>query len=356
MNSSPISNVNDTSQPKSKKYYNYTKFNKGFLFTLLIFIVIVVSFNLVVDPYGIYKTPNFLGINHVKVQKNSNDRLYKAIDIIKIKPLTIFLGTSRTKQGLDTIHPSLSNNQPAYNLALDSANAYEALRYLQHTIKNQPNLKQVIFGVDFFMFNKLLDNQTGFNEKRLEKKYLIPGDILNSLFSLDSFDVSKKTILASLKDADKSKYDYAKNGFAPYLEDDTGKHKDFFKYSLGLYLNRYHHYQLSDKYIADFKKIVNICREKNIKLIVFISPSHATQWETIKAAGKWSMFENWKKQLVQITPVWDFSGYNIINNEPIQDVMENYVDNAHYTPPIGNLILNRILGYEEDKVPADFGV
>jgi hypothetical protein len=36
--------------------------------------------------------------------------------------------------------------------------------------------------------------------------------------------------------------------------------------------------------------------------------------------------------------------------------MENYADSSHYTAPVGNLILNRILGYQENKLPADFGV
>jgi hypothetical protein len=36
--------------------------------------------------------------------------------------------------------------------------------------------------------------------------------------------------------------------------------------------------------------------------------------------------------------------------------MENYVDNFHYTKLVGHLILNRILGYKDNEVPADCGV
>ncbi|NET72339.1 MAG: hypothetical protein F6K62_15805, partial [Sphaerospermopsis sp. SIO1G2] len=67
-------------------------------------------------------------------------------------------------------------------------------------------------------------------------------------------------------------------------------------------------------------------------------------------------FENWKKKLVELTPVWDFSGYNSITTEKLQDVMENYADSSHYTKPVGDLVLNRILGYQADQVPTDFGV
>lgn len=356
MSSSPFSDLTKVPEPELKKYDSYSNFNKWFLLTLITFMLLVVIFNITVDPYGIYKTPNFLGINHVKTQKNSNDRLYKAIDIIRTQPLTIFLGSSRTKQGLDPTHPALANTQPAYNLAIDSANIYEVMRYLQHTIKNQPQLKQVIFGVDFFMFNKLLTNRPGFDEYRLEKKNFILTDIMNSLFSLDTFEVSKETMLTSWQDPDKNKYYYAENGFAPYTEYKNGQTKWNFQYSLGLYLNRYHYYQFSEQYLRDFQEIVNLCQKNKIKLIVFISPAHATQWEAIQASGKWKVFENWKKELVQLTSIWDFSGYNTVTIEPIKDVMVNYADNSHYVKPVGDLIINRILSYQDNKVPSDFGV
>jgi hypothetical protein len=355
MSSSPSSEIKNISENKPSKSGSFANFNKWFLLTISISIFMVVSVNFVIDPYGIYRTPYFLGINHEKPKKQFNDRLYKAIDIIRIKPLTVLLGSSRTKQGLDPNHPALSNAQPAYNLALDGANPYEILRYLQHTLKNQPNLKEVILGIDFFMFNDFITNQAGFDENRLEKTYLIPADIMNSLFSVDTLEVSKETILASLNDPTKDEL-YGKNGFLPHLKYKDGNTKGRFTNSINVYFNFHHKYKFSDRYFENFQKIVNLCREKNIKLIVFISPAHATQWEAIRATGEWQTFENWKRKVVQVTPVWDFSGYNAITTEPIKDVMENYADNSHYTKPAGDLLLNRIHGYQEHKVPADFGV
>lgn len=355
MNTSPSPNLTEVSETKPSKSDNHHLFNKWLLSTIGLSMLIVAIFNALIDPYGIYKTPNFLGINHEKPKKQFNDRLFKAIDIIRIKPLTVFLGSSRTKQGLDPNHPALSNHQPVYNLAFDGANPYEILRYLQHTIKNQPNLKEVILGIDFFMFNDLISNQAGFNENRLEKTYLIPGDIMNSLLSLDTVEVSQETILASLSKPDQ-KDAYGENGFLPHRKYKDGNTKGRFNNSINVYFNFHHQYKFSDKYFDNFEKIVNLCRKNNIKLIVFISPSHATQWESIRVTGKWQSFENWKKKVVEITPVWDFSGYNTITTEPLQDVMENYADSSHYTKPVGDLILNRILDDPKNELPSDFGV
>jgi hypothetical protein len=353
--SSSSSDLTNVSEQQPTKADNFSQFNKWLLSTVCLSILSIVTINGLVDPYGIYKTPNFFSINHEKPKKQSNDRLTKAIDIIHYKPVTVFLGSSRTKQGLDTEHPALANAQPAYNLALDGANPYEMLRYLEHTIKNQPNLKEVIVGADFFMFNELLGNQPGFDESRLEKTYIIPADIMNSLFSLDTLDISKQTILASLKEPNKN-ISYGENGFFPHRKTKDGTTKGRFTNAVNVYFHFHHKYKFSDKYFADFEKIVNLCRERNIKLIVFISPSHAIQWESIRATGEFKTWENWKRKVVQVTPVWDFSGYNSVTTEKLADVMENYADSSHYTAPVGNLVLNRILGYQEDKVPKDFGV
>lgn len=353
--SSSSSDLNNVAENQPTKSDNFSQFNKWLLSTVGLSILTIVSINGLVDPYGIYKTPNFFGINHEKPKKQFNDRLFKAIDVIHYKPVTVFLGSSRTKQGLDPEHPALSNAQPAYNLAVDGANPYELFRYLQHTIKNQPELKEVILGIDFFMFNNFIGNQAGFDENRLEKNYIIPADIMNSLFSVDTLDVSKQTILASLKEPNKN-ISHKENGFLPHRKLNDRQTKGRFKNAINVYFKFHHKYQFSDRYFENFQKIVNLCREKNIKLTVFISPSHAIQWESIRATGEFKTWENWKRKVVQVTPVWDFSGYNSVTTEKLADVMENYADSSHYTAPVGNLVLNRILGYQEDKVPADFGV
>ena len=355
MSNTPTSEINNVSENKPIKSNNFVQFNKWLLSTVGLSLLTIVGINWLVDPYGIYKTPNFLGINHEKPKQQFNDRLLKAIDVIHYKPVTIFLGSSRTKQGLDPNHPALSNSQPAYNLAFDGANTYEIFRYLEHTIKNQPELKEVVMGVDFFMFNNFIGNQPGFNEKRLEKTYIIPGDIMNSLFSIDTLDISKETVLASSQEPNRN-ISYGEKGFFPHRKYKDGATKGRFSNAINVYYNFHHKYELSDKYFENLQKIVNLCREKNIKLTLFISPSHAIQWESIRATGEWKTFENWKKKVVELTPLWDFSGYNSITTEKLQDKMENYADSSHYTKPVGDLVFNRIFGYQEYKVPKDFGV
>ncbi|MGK7937639.1 MAG: hypothetical protein AB4206_17880 [Xenococcaceae cyanobacterium] len=45
-----------------------------------------------------------------------------------------------------------------------------------------------------------------------------------------------------------------------------------------------------------------------------------------------------------------------ITTESIGDRMDNYIDNSHYSPQAGDLVLNRILSFQTEKIPEDFGI
>ncbi|MGB3511951.1 MAG: hypothetical protein WBA93_22475 [Microcoleaceae cyanobacterium] len=334
----------------------YRRYNWMFLLSAFLPVVAVGVFNIVVDPYDVFNTPNFLGINHSKPRKDNNDRLFKTADIIRIKPVTILLGSSRTKRALDPNHPALENHQPAYNLSLDSPNVYELRRYLEHAIANQEELGLVIVGLDFFTFNSFHKNRLNFSENRLEKQRISAKDFINITLSLDALLASKETIVDSRK-TPRDYLGYGENGFMPDLNIDPEKTQQRFNRLISYYVKyRYARYQLSDQFLDELKKIVDLSQKNQIKLILFISPSHATHWEAMKRKDKWSIFEEWKREVVKITPVFDFSGYNNITTEPIHNNMKNYTENSHYSPKVGNLVLNRILSYKEEDVPKDFGV
>ncbi|NEN91143.1 MAG: hypothetical protein F6K48_20440 [Okeania sp. SIO3H1] len=237
---------------------------------------------------------------------------------------------------------------------MNGLNIYELRRYIEHAIANQKELDLIILGLDFFMFNTFLENQPSFSENRLEKRHISLADFVNVTFSSDALLASKETIVDSQKNPPDN-IDYGENGFMPYRNPDPEKTEWRFRNSINVYYGFHAKYELPSE-LTELKKIVDLCQQNQIKLISFISPSHATQWEAIRATGEWSTFEKWKREVVAITPVFDFSGYNNITSESIHNEMENYTDNSHYTPRVGNLILNRVLNYKQGDVPDDFGI
>ncbi len=342
-----------------KSYQRYSLYLLGLFLIQSIFFS---GFNFLIDPYGIFNTPAMVGINKIKPEKRKQVRLFKAIAVARLKPQMVFLGSSRTEFGLSTSHPVLRQFQPAYNLALPSPNMYEVRRYLEHAIANN-QLQQVVLGIDFFMFNVFLANTPDFNENRLEKTEITLQDTINSIYSIDVLLASLVTVRHNHQKPNGLDYFYPDGSRTENRDIIFGNQPMRKIMRAGLQQNTFlakqnpaRRYQLSQKNLNELQTIVNLCREHQINLKIFISPAHATHWESIRVGGFWPVFEQWKREIVKIYPIWDFSGYNSITTEPISDDMKNYLDSSHYTQAIGNLILNRIFQTNQEKVPSDFGI
>jgi hypothetical protein len=345
---------NKVSNLVSKTKARYRRFTLVFLSAALLPLLSVGIFNIAVDPYGIYNSSTFAGFNQAKPHKWKHQRLFKAVDITRVKPVTIFLGSSRTNLGLNPAYNALQDKQPAYNLGLNAANTYEALRYLEHAIANQKKLKLVVIGLDFIMFNQDLGNQAGFDESRLKKQSLTPQDFINTTFSWDALSLSEQTIKANQNNSTGDIY--YPNGFMRLQRNEVDKNLTELKKAIAVYFSIHKNYKISQQYIDNLREIVALCQQHNIAVIGFISPAHATQTEAIYLAGHGQILEQWKRKIVEVITVWEFSDYNSITTEPVSEKMKYYIDGSHYKETVGNLVLDRILSYNEEKVPPDFGI
>jgi hypothetical protein len=313
--------------------------------------------NIAVDPYGVMNSPMIARVNQLKPQQFSNVRLFKAADVIRLSPDTLVMGSSRTDLGLDPKHPALDHGQQAYNLGLVGPNMYEVKRYLDHAIANQPQLKTVVIGLDFFMFNAYKVDEGDFVDSRLGKRHLRLQDALNITLSIDALNSSYRTVSASFQSD--AYYLYRDDGMRYVFRNSNESMRSRFKQSMQGYLETdayYGSYRLSEEQLSYLQEVVELGQKHDIEMAFFISPAHAAHWEILAKAGLWPEFETWKRRIAEITPIWDFSGYNSITTEAISDDMQNYWDSSHYHESVGNLILNRVLSYDEEAVPTDFGV
>lgn len=341
---------------KKSKRHHYRKFNQSLTISIAAPMLAISGINIIIDPYDFWSFPQIQGVNHSKPRKDNNDRLHKAADIVRHKPSVIVLGSSRTKQGIDPSHVLLQEySQNTYNLAINGPNMYEVRRYLEHALANQENLELIVLGLDFFMFNHELENQPSFDESRLEISHLSLKDVVSTTLSVDTLKASWETFQASQQESESLVLE-EDNGFNPNRNAEDGKREWRFESSLRLYFDRHSKYQLSNDSIEDLKRIVELSQKHNVPLVVFISPAHATQWEAIRATGQWGTFEEWKRQIVKITRVWDFSGYNSVTTEKIARDMDYYTDSSHYSVLVGNWVITRILQGDGSNIPKDFGV
>jgi hypothetical protein len=328
----------------------YSRFYAVLITVSLSILAFIALVNIIVDPYGVFNSPLIEEFNQSKPWKVVQVRLFKAIEITQIKPKTILLGASRTYVGLNPQHPALNRYTQAYNLGLNSANMYEMKRYFQHALANQPDLNLVVLEIDYFSFYLNGENTPDFLENRLERNSILPQDLFNSTLSIDALNNSISTILHNYRESQKFL-------FVKGMVDVAVPNQPISIPTFTQFLSN-HSYYISPNYLKDFEYVVKTCHDRGIELKIFISPIHVLFLENLRASGNWPMYEKWKREIVKISPVWDFSGYNSITTEKYSDrvVMKNYTDVSHYTIPVGNLILNRLFNYQEETIPRDFGV
>jgi len=125
------------------------RFNFVFLAVALFSVLSLGLFNVAVDPYGVINSPTFPGVNRLKPEQDKNNSLFKPMEVIRLKPKTVLIGSSTVVLGLDPKHPALLQNPTAYNLGIAGANMYQGKTYFQHALTNQPRLQQFVISLDF---------------------------------------------------------------------------------------------------------------------------------------------------------------------------------------------------------------
>ena len=347
---------------------NLRKLTLLFFSVTTLLLVLMSCVNYIVDPYGLYRRIDSEGFNQQKEGVRSKIRLVKALELPLRKPKTLLLGSSRVHDGLNPDDIALNDSQfsPVYNLGIDMLRISEAAEYLQFAVNNS-DIKRVIFGLDFFMFNSLKQSEAGFDPKLISSRPNALDYLKTTLISASALRDSVQTIKQSMNQS--SRREFLSNGYRPAkmvfygLSDYSALHyfTNFTFLSPKSNTKYYGEFTLQKKAILDFERILRICRDNKIDLKMYISPAHADlEGEGILAAGKWNLFENWKRTIVGLSdtygyPIWDFSGYNSVTTETVKTPMLNYWDSSHFDERIGHLILERILK-GHDRIPSDFGV
>jgi len=333
------------------------------IFLILLLIAGIMLFNYIIDPHNIFKTKTYSRFNVKKIELN--EYLQQARAIVHQKPEVIFLGSSRVRIGLDPQYYELLTGEPAYNAGLSSSTPSIQLNYLKYALKNNPNVKTVVLGLDFAAFKENTKRHVHYDEERLQTKWYTFDDWTQQTLSISATKASLKVMYDNWFTTIKYTTDnYALDGrqkeeaLLPIREQLLGNGENFYYVHLQSYIGEdgfYRNYKLSDEQMDDFKKIIALCKENEIELFLFINPAHAMQWEAIQLAGIWDEFEQWKQELVSLAPIWDFSGFHAVSITP-PDRFDDYIDQSHYRKHIGNYIFQRMLHKNEEQVPLDFGV
>jgi hypothetical protein len=95
------------------------------------------------------------------------------------------------------------------------------------------------------------------------------------------------------------------------------------------------------------RELVAFCRQHHINFILFTTPHHRMVLDHFLEED----YISFLRGLSEITPFWDFSGYNSVTTDN-----KNYLDHSHYNPSVSRWIAARIFNDQTVMVPKDFGV
>lgn len=330
-----------------------------FISIIILVITIIMTVNYLVNPYNIFSPNHHTQYNRLK-QDIVSDRMTFFYELKHVRPQTLMVGTSRIgylkSNELKSYTPS-----PIFKLSLAGSSVYEQRCYIEYAIKNLP-IKTIVWSLDFFSFNPTKDPYPSFSEDRL-KRIVYIDDYTMALFSYRTFERSLKTLKLNHKNApyDKNISEYCEGHLYENVQGQTLTYNEVRK-NANLTLNEYatnKAFLKSKKFLSpnsidpkleDVAYILQLCKTKKIKCIIYTSPVFREHLDMIYSLGLGDTYAYWKKGLVNITPYWDFNTYNSIS----ENIM-NFRDSSHMISDNGKYIFAKLFRDQSINTPKDFG-
>ncbi len=357
-----------------------------FCVTVLAVLSTVFALNLTVDPYRMFEIIDGKGFNHYKPAIYNRVRLLKAYEIRRLQPDSILLGTSRCHIGFRPDNPFWkAAAQRPYNAAFDGATTKEMYYYLRHADSVHP-LKLVLLGLDDYHPTDAPGSaRPGFDPQMLGRgRTMVTGVqfLLADIKILTSFDTFLDSFKTLHSQTDEQPVWLSRSGQRLGETFFRTWEQDYFKQGPRYYFDEIDRMEVDNRlswqvpmkeikvyppkkeakdartsfdYIRD---IIDFCRRKNIKLVIFFSPSHAHQLELDQASGSWGWIESGKRKLTALcdqfrslgypVKLYDMSIYSPVTTEILPPAgshaeMKYYWDSSHFKQEVGDMVLGCIL-------------
>lgn len=300
----------------------------------------VALLNFVVDPFYIFRTP------FLKVRPQINDRYDKIAFLEKNKKSfnSYIMGSSRM---LSTHPVNIERYIPGakfYNLGIVMGTAYEHYMHLNYFINKGYPVKCLYIGLDIdFCFLTIK-----YDER--DSLFRLHPDVTNEgwwgyywfYLSISPKSDLRRKLKWNFSRKKMPSQEYGKDGASKPEAEDKRIFEERREFGAGKIHNK-----AGNKNIMILRKMVALCRQHGIQLITFVNPPSRMAMDHYEE-DDYLMF---LKELADVAPFWDFSGYNSITTNP-----QNYIDHSHYKSSISRLMAARIFGDQTLPVPGDFGV
>ncbi|MCR5746680.1 MAG: hypothetical protein K6G03_03140 [Lachnospiraceae bacterium] len=100
------------------------------------------------------------------------------------------------------------------------------------------------------------------------------------------------------------------------------------------------YYYPREQSLEEIRQIKELCDENGINLRIFTNPTHAMTY----AKGMDNGYLVFLEELAEVTPYWNFSGFNDVTLN-----YSNYYETSHYSPAVGDMIIDVIYNGKTDE-------
>lgn len=346
-------------------------------------VLLAITLVLLVDPYGLYRLVQLPGFNEIKPQPERYQKQIKLQNAQIVGAKAFILGNSRAELGFDPENPLLGGSgAPAYNLALAGTGIGTSREQLETLKRTGITPARLVVGVDFLDF--LVDPQSSPRPAPLNAPAALDSFKwqFDALFSMSSIVDALATL--RLQNSQEARTITAR-GFNPLLEYNGFARSEGY---YAIFRQRAAEYAVSflkkphglvdrtgsSSDLDNLRAIMRSAARDGTDLHLAIYPYHAQMLAMLEEVGLDFAMEKWKRMLTQEVAavraqypdakikLWDFSGFSDMQCEPIpargdkKSVTRWYWESGHFKAALGDLMLKRMLGEQQDGAGARFGM
>ncbi len=330
---------------KAKKWF----FN--ILISATILYGIVLAINIIIDPYGVFRSPVFY------LDKGFNER-YLKIEWLKENKKYVnsyIFGSSRVGSTFpDTIEQYIPESK-FYNMSVIYGNIVDTNKMITYLVTNNFPVKNIYFQIDMNAMSSKIP-EDAYYEKRHNPDVEHTSKLLFYMQHLIIFPWGKmkRKIENHFSDNKSGFYDLENTGVMFRLKLDkkiAEDHELYIKNELSFHRRNDRVIKIEPEDYAlvmkDLKHLVRLCNENNINLILYTTPLNHQTMDKFDIDSSLTFI----KDITKIHDIWYFSGYNSVTLDN-----HNFYEESHYLYHIPKLIAARIFDDKTVNIPADFGV
>ena len=297
------------------------KFLVKISFLAAYFVIMQVLLPLLIDPFNVFHAFN---IRDNGVTPNQNYIKMKYILANPEKFNGFIFGSSR----VTALHPEkINNGEKVYNMTYPAGLPCEHLANIKTFLANNIKPAKIYMAFDSMSYTALYSEHI---TKPINCPYEYLRDNPEQFYSLYlNAAVTFQSLGKIIKHSPVKNFvdNFYKYGWEFDYNMDSKFDWDKAVPSLGDFNDK----KFVDSALNDIREIVKICRENNIKLVIFTNPMHYITY----LASLERNYIYFLTELAKITEFYNFSGLNAITLDN-----NNYLETSHYKAEVGDIIIN----------------